>query len=136
MMAAKYPADVASSLYNAFTTSIPQGDGPQVMKDLGVLGMNNLFNNSPFAVPARLMVEAGAINEADAMGKYLKLIKKKKNKYTGNTNTMDIKVNPVDPKRQQELINEIKRNLRNKQVGNSGVSKDLAPRLKDMSNKK
>jgi len=132
MMAAKYPADVASSLYNAFTTSIPQGDGPQVMKDLGVLGMNNLFNNSPFAVPARLMVEAGAINEADAMGKYLKLIKKKKNKYTGNTNTMDIKVNPVDPKRQQELINEIKRNLRNKQVGNS---RDLAPRLKDMSNK-
>ena len=81
-MAVKQPIKMAGSLYNLVTNSIPSGDSAAIMKDLGeVTFVNNLFNNSPVAIPARLLVEGKIINEADAFGKYMKLIKKNKNSY-------------------------------------------------------
>jgi hypothetical protein len=81
-MAMQQPFKMANSLYNLVTNSIPSGDIPATMSDLGSVTMiNNLFNNSPVAVPARLLVENKFITEGDALGKYMKLINKTKNTY-------------------------------------------------------
>lgn len=81
-MAMQQPFKMAGSLYNLVTNSIPSGDLSATMADLGEATMvNNLFNNSPVAIPARLMVEGRFINDGDALGKYMKLINKQKNNY-------------------------------------------------------
>lgn len=81
-MAMQQPFKMAGSLYNLVTNSIPSGDLAATMADLGEATMvNNLFNNSPVAIPARLMVEGRFINDGDALGKYMKLINKQKNNY-------------------------------------------------------
>lgn len=81
-MAMQQPFKMANSLYNLVTNSIPSGDMAATMEDLGSVTMvNNLFNNSPVAIPARLLVENKFITEGDALGKYMKLINKTKNTY-------------------------------------------------------
>jgi alcohol dehydrogenase YqhD (iron-dependent ADH family) len=80
------------------------------------------------------MMEVGAINEADAMGRYMKLIRKKKNSYSKEKQmAVGSKAFSMDPQRKAELTREAIRKTQ-EYMNNSGVSSDLANQLEDMSN--
>ena len=104
--------DVIPSMYKLATEHIPNGDVPNMAKDIGTLGFNNYMNNSPLAIPARFLQEMGVINETQAFDKYLKLIKRKRNIMGPkllNTNYEPIK---VDQTRTNELKAELRRRLK------------------------
>lgn len=108
-MAVQQPYKMAGSLYDLVTDSIPSGDVGKIMSDIGDITMvNNLFNNSLLAAPARLLVELKAITDADALGRYMKLIGRQKNfykkgvRYTGPSFV-------EDPEARKRLVGEIQR---------------------------
>jgi hypothetical protein len=134
-IAVSTPFKMAGGFKDLVTEAIPSGDTAKIAQSLGAtLGLNSLFNNSPVAIPARYMVETGVINEADAMGKYMKLIRKKKNAYSKEDRMITgSKAFSMDPQRKAELMRESVRKTR-ETLSNMGASSDLANQLEDMSN--
>jgi hypothetical protein len=133
------PFKMAGKFTDLVMEQIPSGKGPEITAGFGeVIGYNTLMNKSPIAIPARIMVEAGVINEADAMGKYMTLIKKRKNHYTGSKKPLGRPLPGMSKERKDSLIREALRKTQEPrpQMGprNTGVSEDLANLLEDMSN--
>jgi hypothetical protein len=152
-MAMQQPFKMAGSLYNLVTNSIPSGDLAATMADLGEATMvNNLFNNSPVAIPARFLQEMDILDQQGAFAKYLQLIQKSKNKYSkkDNINTYSnpaiLKSKEVEKQLRQNREKYLqdtnkfiqdRKNLPRQPItftNNKGVSTDLANLLEDMSN--
>lgn len=112
-MAEQYTKDLPKAAANLIQESFPNGDVPNIAKDIGTLGFNNYFNNSPLAIPPRLLQEMGIINETSAFGKYMNLIKKRKNSYSA---IPDLGLIPEESKasreRKQQLLKELDTILR------------------------
>ena len=112
-MAEQYTKDLPKAAANLIQESFPNGDVPNIAKDIGTLGFNNYFNNSPLAIPPRLLQEMGIINETSAFGKYMNLIKKRKNSYSA---IPDMGLIPEESKasreRKQQLLKELDTILR------------------------
>jgi hypothetical protein len=134
------PYKMFTGFKDLVTDAIPSGDPAKIAAatgELPLIGYNTLLNKSPIAIPARLLVEAGIINEADAMGRYMNLIKKKKNVYTKKSDYTYSKMQGGMPKeRKDELLRETLRKTldQGRSTPNTGVSTDLANLLEDMSN--
>ena len=132
------PYKMFGGLKELVTEAIPSGDPAKIGASAGdLIGYNTLLNKSPIAIPARLLVEAGIINEADAMGRYMNLIKKKKNVYTKKADFKYSKpVGGMSKEQKEALIRESLRKTLDRQRSptNTGVSTDLANLLEDMSN--
>jgi len=135
-IAVSAPYKMAKGFANLVLDAIPSGDPAKIAKDTSAaLGVTSFFNNSPLVIPARILVETGVINQTDAMGRYMELIKKRKNSYSkAMTAKVGTKSYGMDMQRKEELLRESLRKTEtfNK---NKGVSSDLANLLKDMSNK-
>ena len=112
-MAEQYTKDLPKAAANLIQESFPNGDVPNIAKDIGTIGFNNYFNNSPLAIPPRLLQEMGIINETSAFGKYMNLIKKRKNSYSA---IPDMGLIPEESKasreRKQQLLKELDTILR------------------------
>lgn len=116
-----------------------------------IIPFNITMNNSPIAIPARLLEQMGTISEQDAFGRYLDLIQKGKNKYIEDRKVANYnRVAPMGSKEIEKQLRASRDSLleqtnqmieSRKKIGqkpiifkNKGVSTDLANLLKDMSN--
>lgn len=116
-----------------------------------IIPFNITMNNSPIAMPARLLEQMGVISEQDAFGRYLDLIQKGNNKYIEDRKVANYnRVAPMGSKEIEKQLRASRDSLleqtnqmieSRKKMGkkpvifrNKGVSTDLANLLEDMSN--
>lgn len=112
-MAEQYTKDLPKAASHLIQESFPNGDVPNIAKDIGTIGFNNYFNGSPLAIAPRLLQEMGIINETSAFGKYMNLIKKRKNSYSAIPDLGSIpEESKASRERKQQLLKELDTILR------------------------
>ena len=112
-IAEQYTNDLPKAASHLMQESFPNGDIPNIAKDIGTIGFNNYFNGSPLAIPPRLLQDMGIINETSAFGKYMNLIKKRKNSYQAIPDMGSIpEESKASRERKQQLLRELDTILR------------------------